>query len=1012
MAQVINTNITSLNSQRNLNNSQASLQTALQRLSSGLRINSAKDDAAGMAISDRMTSQIRGLNQAVRNANDGISLAQTAEAALSSVSDILQRMRELSIQSANATNSDSDRASIQSEVSQLKQELTRISSTTTFNGQKILNGSQQNISFQVGAEANQTIGISIGDSRASSIGNNVVFASNAAKSTSYNRFGSDGANVGLAAANGSSYTSATMTNGYAAQTLKITNAAGDVIEGGKVGVQANAQASEIAAQLNRLEGVEATASTVATLSSWGGSGTAGNSVTFKISSGATTETLTLSVDEAGSQADIFNSLKNAVNNSASLQAAGVVAGLDASGNLAIRNSTGADLGIELNTTNGRTVSVTGSDTSSTARVLSGNTAGGDTTRVGGQLNIKLANGYNIQSSVAGTTGNSGLFKAAANTSITAKETNVGIDDVVSGQDTATNRVNATGLILGQAQAAGANMPPSGIAGQVIKVKDAAGNVVGNSSGITVAGNTDVKTIVGQLNGITGVTATGSAQATISNIVGAANSNAVSLTVSGVALTVAGVDGNSTGGQIASAIRDAVNNNSSLTDKGYSAELDKTGNVVIKNNTGEDIQLTFGGNTDAIATAKVTGTDAAATGQAIDDTLVSTRVVGTFTVAMADGYTIESSVAGTLATTGGLFDTTANSTAKVAVTDVNYGNSVAAQTLTVSGAAGSAQVAVKKDDDAATIAARVNAQTTATGVTASATTQAKLSGISAAGTVTFQLKGTNSSAVSISAAVTGSGTLADLSALANAINSKAETTGVRASLADNNASIVLTQADGANIVISDFTHSAGSAPTSSNITGTDASIKVSSLSSKVDANGAITTAATSTTTLHYGGTVNKSEDSTTIGGTVSFTSGSAFDVKSSVGGSTVNVTGGNTSILSTDANVSNGSAFSSINGVDVSSVDGANNAVSVIDAALSQVNSIRSALGAVQNRITTTVSNLSAGVENVTAARSRIQDTDFASETANMTRAQILQQAGVAMLSQANQLPQMVLSLLK
>ncbi|CAG0969983.1 partial A-type flagellin, partial [Rhodocyclaceae bacterium] len=178
MAQIINTNIQSLNSQRNLNTSQSSLSMALQRLSSGLRINSAKDDAAGLAISDRMTSQIRGLNQAVRNANDGISLAQTAESALSEVGNLLQRMRELSIQSANATNSDSDRLSIQSEVSQLKQELTRIANNTTFNGQKILNGSQQNIAFHVGAEANQTIGISIGDSRSTSIGRNVVFANN------------------------------------------------------------------------------------------------------------------------------------------------------------------------------------------------------------------------------------------------------------------------------------------------------------------------------------------------------------------------------------------------------------------------------------------------------------------------------------------------------------------------------------------------------------------------------------------------------------------------------------------------------------------------------------------------------------------------------------------------------------------------------------------------------------------------------------------------------------------
>ena len=141
MPQIINTNIASLNSQRNLNTSQSALATALQRLSSGLRINSAKDDAAGLAISERFTAQIRGLDQARRNANDGISLAQTAEGALQSAGDILQRIRELSVQSANATNSAGDRAAINSEVQQLTQELQRIATTTEFNGQKLLDGS-------------------------------------------------------------------------------------------------------------------------------------------------------------------------------------------------------------------------------------------------------------------------------------------------------------------------------------------------------------------------------------------------------------------------------------------------------------------------------------------------------------------------------------------------------------------------------------------------------------------------------------------------------------------------------------------------------------------------------------------------------------------------------------------------------------------------------------------------------------------------------------------------------
>ncbi len=172
MALTINTNIASLNAQRNLGTSQTTLNRSMQRLSSGLRINSAKDDAAGLAISDRMTAQIRGLNQAARNANDGISLSQTAEGALQESTNILQRIRELAIQSANDTNSVSDRESLNDEVTQLVAELDRISETTSFNGKSLLDGTMTNATFQVGANAgvNQTISFAIDSARASDLG--------------------------------------------------------------------------------------------------------------------------------------------------------------------------------------------------------------------------------------------------------------------------------------------------------------------------------------------------------------------------------------------------------------------------------------------------------------------------------------------------------------------------------------------------------------------------------------------------------------------------------------------------------------------------------------------------------------------------------------------------------------------------------------------------------------------------------------------------------------------------
>jgi flagellin len=161
MSLTINTNIASIDAQRNLSKSQSSLSVSMQRLSSGLRINSAKDDAAGLAIAERMNSQVKGMNVAVRNANDGISLAQTAEGALSQVSDSLQRMRELAVQARNSTNSSSDKDSLNKEFSQLQSEITRVLGGTAFNGKHVLGADATTLNFQVGANttADDTVSI-------------------------------------------------------------------------------------------------------------------------------------------------------------------------------------------------------------------------------------------------------------------------------------------------------------------------------------------------------------------------------------------------------------------------------------------------------------------------------------------------------------------------------------------------------------------------------------------------------------------------------------------------------------------------------------------------------------------------------------------------------------------------------------------------------------------------------------------------------------------------------------
>jgi flagellin len=216
----INTNVVSINAQRNLGLTGSSLATSMQRLSSGLRVNSAKDDAAGLAIAERMNAQAKGLAVAARNANDGISLAQTAEGALGKVGDMLQRMRELGAQSANATNSDSDRKALQAEASQLSAEIDRVAKTTSFNGKKLLDGSFAGAVFQVGANSGDNITVGgLGNTTAGGLAN-VTYAQKTL----------DAAALKLEAADKASYAAyaATATGGTATFTIQVGS--GSVID--------------------------------------------------------------------------------------------------------------------------------------------------------------------------------------------------------------------------------------------------------------------------------------------------------------------------------------------------------------------------------------------------------------------------------------------------------------------------------------------------------------------------------------------------------------------------------------------------------------------------------------------------------------------------------------------------------------------------------------------------------------------------------------------------------------
>jgi flagellin len=430
MALTINTNVPSLNAQRNLSHSQKGLSTAMERLSSGLRINSAKDDAAGLAISDRMTSQIRGLNQASRNANDGISLAQTAEGAMQESTNILQRIRELAVQSANATNSAADRAALQAEVNQLKSEMNRIANSTTFNGLKILDGTFVSQQFQVGPNANETIGVSIASMQADDLGRYFVDAVNST------------ANQGTGAATATA-TAAPANNTIGAQTLTITGNQG----AGTVAVTAGDTAFDIASAITNVAantGVTAIARTEMTLSGL----TADGVVSLTIGSGSTTSTISANVTttDLGKLATVINDQSGVT---------GVTAQVN-SGVITLVQADGKDIILEdfTNTTGGSAITVTSADTDTTT-LTSGAT---DSTIVSGTIEFSSQDAYTVSSSVAAAAGSIINGLADVNTIASFEEVSLidisdvdGANDALKIVDSALGKIDAQRGDLGALQ---------------------------------------------------------------------------------------------------------------------------------------------------------------------------------------------------------------------------------------------------------------------------------------------------------------------------------------------------------------------------------------------------------------------------------------------------------------------------------------------------------------------------------------------------------------------------------
>ncbi|HMW54923.1 MAG: flagellin [Candidatus Accumulibacter phosphatis] len=414
MPQIINTNVASLNSQRSLNMSQASLSTSLQRLSSGLRINSAKDDAAGLAISTRMSSQVTGLNQASRNANDGISLAQTAEGGLQSITDSLQRMRELSVQASNATNTATDRAALQQEVDTLVQQINTVASQTAFNGVKLLDGTFNAQSFQIGANSGEALTInSLASAKADALG------------------------VGTTSSFSSTTAGAVATGAIAAGGITVNGfGIGPSVRDGLSAAGSNDSAISKAAAFNAVSGqtgvtAKASATTLAGIANTAQAAIAGDATDFIYVNNVKLGAIAAGADAVTQGANVAAAF-NAVSNQSGVTAT-------------FSTSTGA---VSLTAADGRNISLigagTGADIANTGLTIG---AGGDIVAAGASTGAALAagdltiNGYDIGAVAADAAATPGNNLAAAINALTSK---TGV--------TATNNSGTLTLSAGEGQA--------------------------------------------------------------------------------------------------------------------------------------------------------------------------------------------------------------------------------------------------------------------------------------------------------------------------------------------------------------------------------------------------------------------------------------------------------------------------------------------------------------------------------------------------------------------------------
>ena len=964
MPQIINTNIASLNAQRNLDKSQSANQQALQRLSSGLRINSAKDDAAGLAISTRFTSQIKGLDVAVRNAGDGIALAQTAEGALGSINESLQRIRELAVQSANATNSDVDRDALQAEVDQLVSEISRTAEETDFNGRKLLDGSFS-ATFQVGANAGQTVDISIGELTADKLGSSSqsgVSAIGTDDSLSNGDLIINGVAIGASKAEDD--TSSTENNAASA----ISKVAAINRYSDETGV--TAQVNE-----NTVAGAEMTAT----------------ALTGSISLNGVSIDIQTSSDGATTRASVVEAI-NAVSEQTGITATD--SGLD-------------NGGVELNAADGRNISLSFSSVTSSATGLAaaGTYEGGYTLVADGdvkQIDIDGGNGTGN-----GDIERSGLVAGSydrATASVTSEaqvsaQRGVGLTSTQEG--TAINDRNATAANL-QSGAAAVNGVTYSVAVD--------GETVSSGALANTAELADLATAIN-----------GSSDSVIAYEEAAIQISAVNAATTGI--SVGGVSAAFAAGASLDEIADSINNTDfSGADMDVSAEFDGSNiNVTIKNYSANAIQVDSTANTFTFGVIQNDGTTVVGSG-ASAAAGTPDFVSGNLKVESKDGSDIEVQLS---ALTAGSSNFIAGTNQTIAVEGVNgledgdlTINGVAIKAAAVEADTASATLSSdgktivnsSKELSAIAVAEAINRVSEETGVSATVNATKVVGGDGSTldgldldpTTGPFEVgdaAGLYINGVSIGDVTLQSDSSGNIDSdkaradAINIINQKSGQTGVIAE--DNGVSITLTAADGRNLSVA-INDKSGSDESIGAVLGLDATGANNGIGESTFSNASVGSADTSSEASTYETTYS----------TVRLSSASEIEVS---GGS--NGTSELESLGFSVGTYGGGEDGQFLADIDISTFEGAQAAITAIDNAIGQVASQRADLGAIQNRLESTVSNLQVTSENLNAANSRIQDADFAAETAELSRTQVLQQAGISVLAQANAAGQQVLSLL-